>query len=104
MAIMDKDKLLLSVQRALLFNILNSVRFIFIENQGDKILLTIYSDNELTTEEKDIYFAVLGEILGDFSNINDSASEVIFMINDIKFEKIKNQGILVYARYEDIGV
>jgi hypothetical protein len=97
----NNERLLLSVQRALLFNIINSVRFIFIENKGEELLMSVYTDTELMNEEKDIYYAVLGEILGDFTNINDAASEVIFIVNRSAFEKINNSGILVYARYED---
>lgn len=97
----DQKALQLSVQRALLFNIIPIVRFIFIEIDTNSILkLLIYLKNEPSNEEKDIYYAVAGEISGDFSEIDDSKNEVQFIVGNSKFEDIQKLEFLVFAMYE----
>lgn len=97
------EQLLLSTHRALLFNIISSVRFIFIHEKENRIVLDIYSDRELTDDEKDMYYAVSGEISGDFPTINDSLNEVFFIVENRKIERIMNDGHLVNARFENIS-
>lgn len=95
-----KTQLILSAHRALLFNILCSVRFIFIDVNDNKLLVSIYADKDFSVDEKDIYYAVSGEISGDFPELDDAISEVRFFVDDSNFEDITNPGILIYARHE----
>lgn len=94
------DKLRLSSSRALLFNVLPSIRFIFVKLKGHQLILSVYSDRALIKEEEDIYFSVCGEISGDFENIDESVSEVKFYVTNYCFEDIDEEGELIYARYE----
>ena len=99
--IIDRNQLYISALRALLFNITSSIRFIFIQSVEDKLILFVYTDKELSESEKDIFYAVSGEISGDFPFLDDSKSEVNFVNDNNKFESIKNEGDLIFARYEE---
>jgi|APEBP8051072266_1049373.scaffolds.fasta_scaffold06677_3 hypothetical protein len=97
---MNYVQLLLSTYRALLFNIICSVRFIYLEqleNTEDKVNLFIYSDRELTEDEKDIYFAVAAEISGDYCDME--SPDVHFIVDNREYDPKNYQGKLVYARY-----
>ncbi|MGV6944276.1 hypothetical protein [Sphingobacterium kyonggiense] len=98
----DLNRIRLSLHRALLFNVLSSVRFIFIKVISDKLILTVFSDTDLSLAEKDIYYSVIGEITGDFKELDDSISEVKFIVSQVQYEELSNKNIgdLVYARYE----
>lgn len=100
---MDKNEIFLSAQRALLFNVLSSTRFIFIKLYKNCIDLTIISDKELDEIEKDIYHAVSAEIVGDFTTVDDSHSNIYFKFNTQPFEYLtlsSDYGDLIFARYE----
>ncbi len=94
----DRNTLLLSTYRALLFNILQCTRFIYIDVKEQILNMSIYVDRELSDEEKDVYYSVAGEICGDFIKLENSV--VNFHLNNLKFENNLDNGILVYARYE----
>ncbi|MBD1434958.1 hypothetical protein H8B06_19210 [Sphingobacterium sp. DN00404] len=93
-------KLRLSSNRALLFNVISSVKYICVKLKKEKLILSVYCERELTEDEKDIYYAVAGEIIGDFVELDDSLTEVEFIVSNKKYEKSDCKGELVYARYE----
>ncbi|GAB4034672.1 hypothetical protein GCM10028809_40910 [Spirosoma gilvum] len=95
---MDRIQLRLFASRALLFNVLSCTRFIFVEFKSGHLLLRIYNDRELTDDEKDIYYAVYGELEGDFTG--SICGEVDLQVTRAPFEQIDQTGELVYARYE----
>lgn len=85
----------------MLFNIIPSARFITANISALSALqIFVYSDRLLSSNEKDIYYSMSGEICGDFPELDDSKSEVIFIVTTEKFESIKVQGELIYARNE----
>ncbi|SEL98315.1 hypothetical protein [Parapedobacter koreensis] len=97
----EKTQLLLSANRALLFNIIKAVRFIFVKVEDSILLLNVFTERSLTDDEKDIYYAMAGEISGDFEEIDDSCTNVTFIVTDDEFETIEQDGQLVYARHEE---
>lgn len=98
----EKSRLLLSALRAMLFNVIGTVRFIFVKVDDSVILLNVFTDRSLTDDEKDIYYAVAGEISGDFQEVDDSRTRVVFIVTSEKFEAIEHDGLLVYARHEEL--
>lgn len=85
----DNKVLLLSAQRALLFNIIPSIRYVFIEARNDnEICMYIYTNRPLTEEEKDIYYSVLAEISGDFPEVDDSICKIDFFNSKEQYDKI----------------
>ena len=95
----ENSKLRLSAQRALLFNIPLSVRLIFVELNSKNILqMLVYSDQDLSEEERDLLYSAAGEIEGDFVEIEDSDVEII--ISKKSYEDIKKLESLVFARAE----
>ena len=100
-SMINKTTLLLSGHRAMLFNIIPAARFITINISAPSALqIFVYSDRLLSSNEKDIYYSMSGEICGDFPELDDSKSEVIFIVTTEKFESIKVQGELIYVRNE----
>jgi len=95
---MTTAELLLSAQRALLFNITLNVRLIFIEARAEHLIMLVYSDIDLTDEEKDVYYSSAGEITGDFVELD--TSEVFFIVTTEAYEKVDKLEHLVFARYE----
>lgn len=93
-------ELRLSAQRALLFNIISCVRFIFIDNRSGKIILSVYTDRDLSDTEKELYYEVLGEILGDFTDLDFEGSMTLIEVTDKKAREVGSSGVLIYARYE----
>mgnify|MGYP000674529527 CR=1 FL=1 len=93
-------ELRLSAQRALLFNILSCVRFIFIENREGKIILSVYTDRNLSDSEKELYYESLGEILGDFTDLDFEGSMTLIEVTNKEAREIEDRGVLVYARFE----
>ncbi len=94
------EKIILSSNRALLFNIIPSVRLIFVRFEKNELTLSVYTDRELDEEEKDIYYAVGGEISGDFIKLKNSLADVHFYVSTNNFEELPQNGQLVYARHE----
>lgn len=97
----DQMQLIASANRALLFNILPSIRMIYVKVKNRGITLNIVSEEDLNDFERDIYFAVLGEISGDFESIDISQSETNFITSTLEFSMQKIDGIMVYARFEN---
>jgi len=95
---MNKGKLLLSIQRALLFNIKGCIRYIFIETENVCLKLWIYMDKEPIDEDYDIFYAVAEECCGDFEELLESEVQIFFSLEPM--ENIKHLDRLVYARYE----
>jgi hypothetical protein len=94
---MDRRSLRLFTNRTLLFNVLSCTSFIFVElkaGQG-QLVLRVYNDRELTEDEKDVYYAVYGEIKGDF--IDSMSGKVDFQTTQAPYEQIDQSGDLVYA-------
>ncbi len=86
-------------QRALLFNISASMRFISCEIINEDILqVYIYFDKDPTEEELDLIYSVAGEVCGDFPGLNNS--DVKHFVNNKDFNSLKHLRILVYARFE----
>ncbi len=93
----DQTKLLLSVQRALLFSITSIMRFIFVEVDSDGTLkLLVYVQNELSEDELDLLYSAAGEICGDFVELNDSDVEIV--VSSDSYEGLKSLKHLVYAK------
>ncbi|RFM29240.1 hypothetical protein DXN04_33695 [Chitinophaga silvisoli] len=84
----------------MLFNILSCVRFIFIENREGKIILSVYTDRDLSDSEKELYYESLGEILGDFTDLDFEGSMTLIEVTNKEAREIEGRGVLVYARYE----
>ena len=93
-------ELLISIQRALLFNIKQSIRFIFIEVIDSYLKLWIYMDSIPTDEDYEIFYAVVGECIGDFKELSNEQNEVCLFMSLDAFENIKSLKHLVFARYE----
>lgn len=96
----DRNLLRLSAQRALLFCITPSVRFIFVGLVNEKIVLRVYFENTPTDDEKDLMYGAIGEICGDFVEINDSSCICEFKVSNAKFEDIEQLQHCVFARFE----
>jgi len=98
---MSNAEIRMSFQRALLFNIISSVRFIFTEmNASGSLDMIVYTDRELTESEKDIYYAVSGEVIGDF--VDMGCHGYVKFVTDLRdYTEVPKLELLVYARYED---
>jgi hypothetical protein len=94
----DKAQVFISVQRALLFNILKSLRFIFVKYGVNRIDLVFISDKELTDDERDIYYAVSSEIDGDFSEIKSSS--VTFVESNLELSTLDYEKFGIYSSIE----
>ncbi|WP_444887287.1 hypothetical protein [Microbulbifer sp. JMSA008] len=95
----DRSNLLLSAQRALLFNISSAMRFISIEVSLDnKLKVLAYVQRELNEDELDMIYSAAGEICGDFVELEDSDVEV--RISSSNYENVKSLKFLVFARAE----
>lgn len=99
MEVISNQSLRLSAQRALTFNVLCCIRFISIEVIEAKLLMWVYSERELSEDEKDIYYSTSGEILGDFPELINE--EVKIFVTDSDFNSLKHLKYLIYARYEE---
>jgi hypothetical protein len=95
---MTRTELKLSCHSALLFNVIAYVKFIFINIEKDILVMFVYVDRELTSEERDVYYSLGGEICGDFPEL--SVSDVSFIVMDEPYENVEKLDLLIYARYE----
>jgi hypothetical protein len=97
---MSNAELILSFQRALLFNILPSVRYIFAEiREINSLDMLVYTDRELSEWEKDVYYAVSAEVEGDFVEVG--AQGTVKFVTDVRdYAEVSKLQLLIYARYE----
>lgn len=92
--------LMLSAQRALLFAVSSSLRFLSMEVNGAMLRMRLYLDTEPAEDEKDMYFAVSGEISGDFPELDDALSSTEFVVSSQSFDDLEHLKLLVFARAE----
>ncbi len=57
----------------------------------------VYSDREPTDDEKDVYYSVCAELTGDFIELDDSISEVRFLIEGFSEENLRDK-LVLFAR------
>lgn len=96
---MDDIKILLSAQRAMLFNICPKFRMISVELMKDSTLkvLVIISES-LTEEEEDLAYSFSGEIEGDYPEI--VSSNVFFLLDTQKIDNLPRLKYVVFSLYE----
>lgn len=93
---MNSAQLILSAQRAMLFNISQKFRMISLEVDENKTLkLLVIISSELTEEEKDLAYSMTGEIVGDFVEIEKS--DVDFIVSNDPINSLERLHILMYA-------
>lgn len=93
---MNSAQLILSAQRAMLFNVSQKFRMISLEVDENKTLkLLVIISSELTEEEKDLAYSMAGEIVGDFVEIEKS--DVDFIVSNDPINSLERLHILMYA-------
>ncbi|WP_392559807.1 hypothetical protein [Orbus mooreae] len=96
---MNDLQLLLSAQRAMLFNISPKFRMISIDIDSDRVLqVLVVISSEVDEEEKDLMYSFAGEIEGDFSEI--SSTNVVFIINSDDINIIPRLPKIVFSLYQ----
>lgn len=96
----NKIELIGSFQRALLFNISLSMRFISCEiTENDVLKVWIYFNKKPTELELDLIYSVVGEVCGDFPGLDDSDVKY-FVNNDKEYDALEHLESLIFARYE----
>lgn len=96
---LDSASLQLSAQRALLFCITPSVRFISVAVTHERILnMLVYVKNQLSEDESDLLYAAAGEMCGDFIELDDSEVEVV--VNNSSYDQLSHLKHLVFALAE----
>jgi len=96
--ISEREKLLRSAQRALLFGVTKTLRFMSLEVRDNTLFVLVYLDDEPSEEDRDIYYGVAGEIEGDFSTLE--RNEVRIVVTKESYDKIEHLQHLVFARAE----
>lgn len=92
-------QLRIAAQRALLFSILPSTRFIWVEmDQTKMITMSIISDQVLTKQEENIYIDALIRLTAHFSQ---AQYNIVFIVDNGEYYN-KAGAWLVYARCEDL--
>ena len=90
--------LLLAFQNALLFNVTTNTRLIYAElEEGNRLITHVYLDLEPTEDERDVYYAVAAEVKGDFANLDDGNSRVIFYTEPFSEDQLRGK-MVVFAR------
>ena len=104
---MDKTKslrvsTLLSVQRALIGEIIPEFRQISVEHSEDEIKIWVYQDGKIDPEEiEEFDSTVITEVVADFPYPDESDPKIDFEFVRVDSpEKIKPKGWLVYGRRE----
>lgn len=104
---MKADKryaLLLSFQKALLFNVTFHTRLILADvHDNKKLIMWAYLDRAPTDDEKDVYYSVSAEVAGDFVDLDDAISEVHFLTENINDEDLRDK-LLLFARCDYIDL
>ncbi|PDO84934.1 hypothetical protein [Kosakonia pseudosacchari] len=96
---MNEVRILLSAQRAMLFNICSKFRMISLEVNGDNVLKVLIIISEaLTDEEKDLAYSLSGEIEGDYPEL--VSSDVSFLLDTRDIDLLPRLKILVFSLYK----
>ena len=96
---LDPAALKLSAQRALLFSIAPSFKYIFVEVVDDVLIMLAYVSSTPTQDERDLLYAACSEMCGDFVELKDSKSKVHIMVSDADYVDLpKKLKYLVYAQ------
>ena len=85
---MNNELLRLSAQRALLFAVTPALRFLSIEVSGDSLRMNVHLDAAPSGDEKDNYFGVSAEIVGDFVELESSQSVTKFIVDPNSYEDL----------------
>lgn len=95
----DDLKLSVAFQRALLFNVSDSMRFISCEVSNDNILnVYIYFSKKPTELDLDLIYSAAGEVCGDFPGLDNS--KVKYFVDNNEFNTLKHLRLLIFARNE----
>jgi hypothetical protein len=98
----NMDHFISSARRALLYNIIPPFRLISIYYEGNEetaiLSINIYTDRELSSDEKDICYSIWGEMEGDALLKNPIDLNIIVI--DMTNTKVIYKGLAMYARYE----
>lgn len=96
---MNDAQLLLSAQRALLFNISPKFRMISLEVDSEGILqVLVIISNEVNEEEKDLIYSFAGEIEGDYTEI--SSTNVEFLVSSDEINLIPRLPKIVFSLFQ----
>ncbi|WP_373962718.1 hypothetical protein [Kosakonia sacchari] len=96
---MNEVRILLSAQRAMLFNICPKFRMISLEVNADNVLKVLIIISEvLTDEEKDLAYSLSGEIEGDYPEL--VSSDVSFSLDTRDIDLLPRLKILVFSLYK----
>ena len=95
---MEKNKLSLIFQKALLFNISSNTRFVCANVSRKKLEMFVGLDREPTEDEKDMFFSVSAEVTGHFAELDERESEVKFLVDITSPDDLANTNTFFYAR------
>lgn len=96
---MNDVQLLLSAQRAMLFNISPKFRMISIDVDCAGVLqVLVITSSKLDEEEKDLMYSFAGEIEGDYLEI--SSTNVEFLVNCDDINLIPRLPTIVFSLYQ----
>lgn len=96
---MNDVQLLLSAQRAMLFNISPKFRMISIDIDSARVLqVLVIISSEVNEEEKDLMYSFAGEIEGDYTEI--SSTNVEFLVNTDDINLIPRLSKIVFSLYQ----
>ncbi|MEZ4776030.1 MAG: hypothetical protein R3D00_22835 [Bacteroidia bacterium] len=94
----SKEHLLLTFQNALLYNVCPNTRIIFADIESvNKLITWIYVDLPPTEAEKDMYYSIQSEVLGEFEGFDDSGSKVKILTGHFDEENLRGKMVL-FAR------
>lgn len=96
---MNDARVLLSSQRAMLFNICPKFRMISLELNNNSVLKVLVIISEaLTEEEKDLAYSFSGEIEGDYPEI--ASSDVVFLLDTRDIDLLPRLKNLVFSLHK----
>lgn len=96
---MSDIQLLLSAQRAMLFNICPKFRMISLELTDDNVLKVLFIISEILNEdEKDLAYSFSGEIEGDYPEI--VSNDVSFLLDTRNIDLLPRLKTLVFSLYK----
>jgi hypothetical protein len=93
---LSKENLLRSAQRALLFGVTKSLRYLSLEVRDDLLCVLVHLDSEPSIEEQDVFFSSAGEIQSDFPTLK--GNQVSFFVSSNPFDELEHLQLLVFAR------
>lgn len=92
----------IAAQRALLFSIIPSTRFIWVMIDHVKVIkMLVVSDKALSQKEETIYLDALTRLTANFSREQYTGQVVEFITAAGEYD-VRREGRLVYARWEDL--